>query len=165
VEKRDFPILEFDPRRTVVIEPEDHVRAIDAPQHCVITFFQKVVEKVVAEHKGKTITTFPWEDGPHHVYKIEHKGRRLALPHPDVGAPVSAAILEDAAALGRCVPNALATGRSNSSEPMKEANGKAPLTRRFSGWGLRQDLRRRGASEPPSTDPEVRLSVSLPDIA
>jgi uridine phosphorylase len=100
MEKQPFPILEFDPTREAVIEPADYVRAIDAPEHCVITFFQEVVEKVVAEHKARIIATFPWEDGPHHVYEIEHKGRRLALVHPDVGAPVAAAILEDVIALG-----------------------------------------------------------------
>jgi uridine phosphorylase len=100
MEKQPFPLLEFDPTREAVIEPSDYVRAIDAPQHCVITFFQEVVDKVTAEHKARIIATFPWEDGPHHVYEIEHKGRRLALVHPDVGAPVSAAILEDVIALG-----------------------------------------------------------------
>jgi uridine phosphorylase len=100
MQKQPFLILEFDPTRRAVIEPNEYVRAIDAPQHCVLTFFEEVLEKVVAEHKAKTIATFPWEDGPHHVYEIEHKGRRLALLHPDVGAPVSAALLEDAIALG-----------------------------------------------------------------
>jgi uridine phosphorylase len=100
MEQQSLPILEFDPTREAVIEPAHYVRAIDAPEHCVITFFQEVVEKVVAEHKARIIATFPWEDGPHHVYEIEHNGRRLAFMHPDVGAPVSAALLEDVIALG-----------------------------------------------------------------
>jgi len=100
MKKQLFPLLEFDPAPNAVIEPANYVRAIDAPEHCVITFFQEVIDKVAAEKQAKVIATFSWEDGPHHVYEIEHKGRRLAMMQPDVGAPVSAALLEDVIALG-----------------------------------------------------------------
>lgn len=100
MQKQPFPLLEFDPTREAIIEPANYVQAIDAPEHCVLTFFREVIDKVAAEKHAKIIATFPWEDGPHHVYEIEYKGRRLALLHPDVGAPVSAALLEDVIALG-----------------------------------------------------------------
>jgi uridine phosphorylase len=100
MEKAAFPLLEFDPTPRAIIEPSSYVRRSDPPEHCVLTFFGEVVDKVVAEKGARLIATFPWEDGPHHIYEIEHMGKRLAFLQPDVGAPVSAALLEDAIALG-----------------------------------------------------------------
>jgi uridine phosphorylase len=41
-----------------------------------------------------------WEDGVHCIYEISYKDQRLAFFHPGVGAPVSAALLEEAIAFG-----------------------------------------------------------------
>jgi uridine phosphorylase len=94
------PILEFDPAREAMIEPSRIYKLLDVPEHCVICFFREVIEKVVQEKQAKIIATHRWEDGPHHLYEIEYQGKRLALIHPGVGAPMAAGILEDVIAHG-----------------------------------------------------------------
>ena len=96
----NFPILEFDPSPEAFIEPSKIIRARDLPEHCVITFFKEVIDKVIAEHGAKVAVENRWEDGDHCIYEISYQGRRLAFFHPGVGAPISAGLLEEAIAFG-----------------------------------------------------------------
>jgi uridine phosphorylase len=95
-----FPILEFDPAPEAFIEPSKIIQARDLPEHCVITFFKEVIDKVIAEQDAKVAVENQWEDGPHCIYEISHHGQRLAFFHPGVGAPISAGLLEEAIAFG-----------------------------------------------------------------
>lgn len=95
-----YPILEFDPAPEAFIEPSKIIHRRDLPEHCVITFFKEVVEKVVAEHDAQVMVENRWEDGPHSIYEISYQGQRLAFFHPGVGAPVGAGLLEEAIAFG-----------------------------------------------------------------
>ena len=95
-----YPILEFDTTREAMIEPSKIIKARDLPEHCVICFFQEVIEKVIAEHNAKVMVKNRWEDGPHCIYEIQYRGRRLAFFHPGVGAPIAAGLLEEAIAFG-----------------------------------------------------------------
>ncbi len=95
-----YPILEFDPAREAMIEPSRVFNPRDVPEYCVICFFKEVLDRIVDEKHAKIAITNHWEDGPHHLYEIEHRGKRLAFIHPGVGAPLAAGILEDAIAHG-----------------------------------------------------------------
>lgn len=95
-----YPILEFDPTPVAMIEPSKIIKARDLPEHCVICFFQEVLEKVIAEHDARVMVKNHWEDGPHCIYEIEYRDRRLAFLHPGVGAPIAAGLLEEAIAFG-----------------------------------------------------------------
>jgi uridine phosphorylase len=96
-----YPIIEYDPTPSALIEPARLVKRADAPEHCVICFFKEVIEQVAAEHQAKVLLEESnWEDGPHRVYEITHQGQRLAFLHPGVGAPIAASMLEEAIALG-----------------------------------------------------------------
>ena len=94
------PILEFDPAPTAVIEPSETIDPIDIAPHAVLCFFQDVIAKVVAEHGGRAIDHVVSEIGRNPVYEIEFDGRRLALVHPGVGAPLAAGFLEELIARG-----------------------------------------------------------------
>jgi uridine phosphorylase len=96
----DAPILEFDPAPTAVIEPSDHIEPTDIPSHAVLCFFQDVIEKVVAEHEGRAIDHVVSEIGRNPIYELELEGRRLAVVHPGVGAPLAAGFLEELIARG-----------------------------------------------------------------
>jgi uridine phosphorylase len=95
-----YPILEYDPTREAFIEPAKIIKPRDIPEHCVVCFFYEVIEKVVKEHKAKIVAGDIWEDGPHPIYEIEHRGQRLAFFHSGIGSAMSAALLEEAIALG-----------------------------------------------------------------
>lgn len=95
-----FPILEHEYSAEAKIEPSRIIERRDIPAHCVLTFFQDVIEKVVRLRQAKVVVANRWEDGPHPIYEIEHRGRRLAFFHPGVGAPVASGLLEEAIAFG-----------------------------------------------------------------
>ncbi len=94
------PILEFDPTREALIEPSRLIKPRDVPEHCVICFFQEVIEQVVVENHAKVVVDSRWEDGPHPIYEIAYNHRRLAFFHPGVGGALAAGLLEEAIAYG-----------------------------------------------------------------
>ncbi|HEY6300090.1 MAG TPA: nucleoside phosphorylase [Candidatus Binatus sp.] len=96
---RAFPIIEYDPSPAAIIEPRRVYKRIDAPKHCVLCFFQDVIDELV-RNGARVIHDELWETGKHPVYELDFNGRRLAVLHPRVGAPVSAAMLELMIALG-----------------------------------------------------------------
>ena len=95
-----YPILEYDPTREALIEPSRVIRPRDVPEHCVICFFQEVIDKVVAEQGATLLARNKWEDGPHPLYEITHRGQRLAFFHPGIGGPLAAGLLEEMIAWG-----------------------------------------------------------------
>jgi uridine phosphorylase len=95
-----YPILEYDTVSESKLEPSRLIKPRDVPEHCVISFFRDVNEKVVAEKQARVVVANRWEDGEHPIYEIEHRGRRLAFFHPGVGAPIAAGLLEEAIAFG-----------------------------------------------------------------
>jgi uridine phosphorylase len=95
-----YPILEFDPTREALIEPTRLMKPRDVPEHCVICFFHDVLEQVITEQQAKIVVDGHWEDGPHRIYEITHRDRRLAFLHPGVGGPIAAGLLEGAIAYG-----------------------------------------------------------------
>lgn len=95
-----YPILEYDPTRIAFLEPSKVIRPRDVPEHCVICFFREVMEKVITEYNAKMLVEIRWEDGPHPVYEIAYRNKRLAFFHPGIGAPLAAGLLEEVIAFG-----------------------------------------------------------------
>ncbi len=93
-----YPILEYDDTRQALIEPANLIPNIDAPASCVLCFFQEVIDSVCAD--GTIIRNLVSEMGPRPVYEIAVDGRRLAVAHPGVGAPLAASVLDEMIALG-----------------------------------------------------------------
>lgn len=94
------PLFEHDYDSESKIEPARIYTPRDVPEHCVISFFREVNEKVGREKGARVVAHNCWEDGDHPIYEIEHHGRRLAYFHPGVGAPVAGGLLEEAIAFG-----------------------------------------------------------------
>lgn len=95
-----YPILEHDATRDALIEPSKVIRPADMPVHCVICFFQEVLDRVIAIHDARVLVENQWEDGRHPVYEIAYQGQRLAFFHPGIGAPLAAGLLEEVIAFG-----------------------------------------------------------------
>jgi uridine phosphorylase len=95
-----FPILEFDPDPEAVIEPRRVHAAIDVPEHCVLCFFQDVIQKLGEAGRTTVAARQKSEIGEAPLYEIAVNGRRLGVFHPGVGAPLAAAFLEELIALG-----------------------------------------------------------------
>ncbi len=98
---QDYPILEFDSTLKAIIEPSEQVSKIeDIPQHCVITFFSEVLEKLHEGGQAKIITTHRWADKDRHLFELDFQGQRFVAIHPGVGASLACGILEEVIARG-----------------------------------------------------------------
>jgi uridine phosphorylase len=98
--EQDYPILEFDPAPEAVIEPSRFITPIDISEHCVICFFQDVLNGLLSEGRLHKATARGSEMGEHPVYEMDVQGKRLAVFHPGVGAPLAAGLLDELIALG-----------------------------------------------------------------
>src|SRR5690606_37538037 len=96
----DFPILEFDPSSEALIEPHRIIEAIDVSEHCVLCFFQDVITHLKEQNRLTLVHNLGSEIGTNPLYEMEVDGRRLALSHPGVGAPLAAGFMEELIALG-----------------------------------------------------------------
>jgi uridine phosphorylase len=96
----EFPILEFDHALEAIIEPRRVIRPIDIADRCVICFFREVFDRLNEGGRTRQVACLRSEIGEHPVYELDMDGRRLALFHPGVGAPLAAGLLEEAIALG-----------------------------------------------------------------
>ncbi|NCO37251.1 MAG: purine-nucleoside phosphorylase [Armatimonadetes bacterium CG_4_10_14_3_um_filter_66_18] len=97
--QRDYPILEFDPAAGI-IEPAKLIQPKDVPEHCVVCFFQEVLDKLRDEDGARECACLRSAMGRHPVYEIERQGKRLAVGHPGVGAPLAGAFVEELIATG-----------------------------------------------------------------
>lgn len=100
MQQHDYPILEFDPARSAIIEPRPAKKSVDLPQHCVVCFFQDVITALADQQLITHTATMRNEIGPHRVYTLDVDGQPLALFHPGVGAPLAAGLLEEMIASG-----------------------------------------------------------------
>ena len=97
---QEYPILEYDPTPEAHIEPGKIIAPIDVPEHCVVCFFQEVITGLCQEGRARMVACQRSEMGSHPVYELAVEGRRVALFHPGVGAPLAAGLLEEVIALG-----------------------------------------------------------------
>ncbi|NDJ61240.1 MAG: nucleoside phosphorylase [Chloroflexi bacterium] len=68
------------------------------PERCVMTFFAQVIADVCAD--APVLSSLGSELGAHPVYQLDHDGQQIAVIHAGLGAPLSAALLEELIALG-----------------------------------------------------------------
>ncbi len=98
--KRQYPILEHDPDRPAILEPQQLIDPIDIAEHCVLCFFQDVIAGLDSAGELQQVFELGSEIGKNPVYEMTIGGQRLAVAHAGVGAPLSAAFMEELIALG-----------------------------------------------------------------
>lgn len=95
-----YPILDFDGEPEAILEPHRVLKPIDIAEHAVLCFFREVIEKVVADYQARVVYKLGSEIGPNLVYEIDFQGKRLAILHPGVGAPLAGGFLDELRCLG-----------------------------------------------------------------
>jgi uridine phosphorylase len=99
-----YPILEYDPERTAIIEPVGPPVSRPAPQRGVLCFFPEVIQSLLDDGRLHQIGSIRSEIGRHPLYVLRVETipgvREVLVAHPGVGAPLAAAILEEIIALG-----------------------------------------------------------------
>ncbi|HEX9925690.1 MAG TPA: nucleoside phosphorylase [Anaerolineae bacterium] len=95
-----IPILEYDPTRQALINPDSHITPTNLPEHCVICFFQDSVDQLEEKGTIRQIVSHRSEMGHHPIYELPVGGQVVALVHPGVGAPLAAFLFEMVIAMG-----------------------------------------------------------------
>ncbi len=97
--QQEFPILEFDSNPEAILNPR-RTFSSDVPQHAVACFFQDVITTLVQQHEARVLGHLVSEIGSHPIYEVMIEGKRLAIFHPGVGAPLAVGFFEEMIALG-----------------------------------------------------------------
>ncbi len=98
----DLPILEFDPDRKALIDPQNLIAPLpDAKEACVFCFFQDVLQNLRAQGKARVMWELRSEQGVNVIYEVAAPdGQLFMAAHPGVGAPLAAGYMEELIALG-----------------------------------------------------------------
>lgn len=101
MDRKDFPIIEFDFNRNSVIEPAKIISpSKKMPEHCVITFYQENINTLLEKNKLELISVRRSEVGEFPVYKTDFQGKEIAIFNPGLGGPCAAGFYEEIIALG-----------------------------------------------------------------
>ena len=94
-------LTEFDPNKIAVINPHGIVNTVEGmPRVAVTCYAKETFERMIAGFEPEqTASTFT-ANGIIPVYKVTYKGVEIALFMNDVGAPASAALMEDVYQMG-----------------------------------------------------------------
>ena len=96
----DLPLFEDDLDSPGVVAPARVVpRGVDLPETVVLCWFHEVVG-ALGERGARVVTELQSENGGAPVWELEHRGVRVAVANPGVGAPMAAIVLEELVALG-----------------------------------------------------------------
>lgn len=95
-----YPILEFDPSRSAILEPQAPTPTRPLPRRAVLCFFAELIQALLEEGRLEECGALHSEIGRHPFYILQESGQEVVLMHPLVGAPLSAALMEELIALG-----------------------------------------------------------------
>ena len=91
----DYPILEFDPDNTALIEPAEQQPHLDISSAAVACFFPEVIESVC--EAGARRAQLPSREP---LWEIDYGGKPLAVFYPGQGGPLASVVLERVIAAG-----------------------------------------------------------------
>jgi uridine phosphorylase len=98
--KQDYPILEYDPAREAILEPNRILKRMDIAERCVLCFFQDVITGHHRARRLRSVHHLGWELGDIIIYDMVVEGKSLTVVHPGVGAPLAVGVMEELIALG-----------------------------------------------------------------
>lgn len=94
-------LTEFDPAKKAAVNPEDIVRPVNGmPEAAVCCYSCTTFERMINELKAEEIAETNTANRVIPIYRTRFRGTEAALFMIDVGAPASAALLEDVFAMG-----------------------------------------------------------------
>jgi uridine phosphorylase len=98
--KANYPILEFDETRTAILNPDllllPEFKPVlgGLPVGCVLCFYLPVLQKMVRIKKLEQVGVLETMNGDLPIYIYESDGTQIVVMHPQVGAPMSAIVME-----------------------------------------------------------------------
>ena len=89
------PILEFDPAREAILNPNRSKQHVDLPKRAVLCFFKEVLLDLEEQGKLVPVSSLMSEIGKNPVYVLTYEGQQISVMHPGVGAALAAGFLEE----------------------------------------------------------------------
>lgn len=96
----ELSLLTFDENYNAVIQPAKEDYDFVLPEKCIAVFFEEVVNNLSKLDSTYEIGRVKWETGDVIFYGLDVGGEKLCFYHSWVGAPISAAVMDLAIALG-----------------------------------------------------------------
>lgn len=100
LEKKEFPILEFDPNPAAKIKPSAYIARQDVPKTCVISFFGDVIQQKLEQGLLHQLAIHHTSFQRLPVYKATVQNKCVGLVQGFFGAAGAARQLEDLIAMG-----------------------------------------------------------------
>ena len=99
--KKDFPILEFDESRDVIIDPRKVIAPVAGiSSYCVICFFEEAISRLIESHPHNVVGYFKSEGLEKKVYNVDFDGTDICLISALPGASIAAAFIDEISAMG-----------------------------------------------------------------
>lgn len=99
--EKNIILSEFDPVKTAVINPENFIKPVEnMPETAVACYSKETFDRIIRERNTEIIAATGTANGETPIYKTVYKNKEIALFMIDVGAPMSAAMLEDVFMMG-----------------------------------------------------------------
>lgn len=95
-----YPILDFDPAPTAIIEPSQIIQKRDYCRKVLFCFFNDVLKELAETGQAERVDRLISEIGENPIYQLELRGIPFLAVHPGVGAPLSAGYTEEMIARG-----------------------------------------------------------------
>lgn len=94
------PILEFDPERNSILNPDRFNKGILAPKKAIPCFFFDIIQTLLEEGNLTLFTHLNSEMGKLPLYLHHGDGQSVLVYQAGLGSPLSAAMLEEVIAMG-----------------------------------------------------------------
>ena len=101
--RENIPLLEFDPDKTALIEPNMLHHKQDLPEACVMIFYTSVINKLKSDgllKKVYELAPYGVTILPVDIFAATTPLGNISVVFPGIGAPIASAILEELIALG-----------------------------------------------------------------
>lgn len=94
-------ILRYDNDKNALINPSDFKKKVESMPETIVTFFEtKLLDEFLKMFKTEVVCETGVACKRHPIYKINYKGKDLAVVQAGVGAPYSVGIFEEIIAMG-----------------------------------------------------------------
>ena len=96
----NYPILQFDPSPTAILNPHAKPLVGGTPHKAVLCFFQDVLEELAGSGELRPVGYLLSEIGNNPIYELDGQGTRLLVMHPGVGAALAVGFMEELIGMG-----------------------------------------------------------------
>lgn len=96
----DAPILEFDPEKTAILNPDMLKKGDPAPIKAIACFFYDVIANLLNQGELQLFCQLKSEMGPLPLYIYHKNNQPILVYQAGLGAPLSAGMLEEVISLG-----------------------------------------------------------------